>query len=82
MGNCGKCKFWGNGDGTGIPYNAGHINTCKNPQIDGQQHPSYGVGSDLKTMVYAGRETQTIQTRVSFGCILFEPIYVQLGGKK
>lgn len=40
---CGYCKFWGDGSGTGNPYDAGHMNDCNNPQISGDQHPSYGV---------------------------------------
>jgi hypothetical protein len=75
---CGKCKHWGDGTGTGYPYDAGHMNYCKNPQIHGNQHPSYGVGGERKTMLYAGGEKQDIMTRISFGCILFEPIYVKV----
>lgn len=76
---CNKCKHWGDGDGTGHPYDAGHMNLCKNGQINGQQHPSYGIGGETKTMVYAaGLEKQSIMTRASFGCILFEPIYVKV----
>ncbi len=78
MNNCGKCKHWGDGDGTAYPYDAGHMNTCNHPAIAGRQHPSYGACGELTTMVYAGGETQTIQTRITFGCILFEPIYVKL----
>ena len=79
---CGNCKHWGDGSGTGWPYDAGHMNTCKNPQIDGHQHPSYGVGGELKTMVYvAGKETQSLMTRITFGCNLFEPRYVKVVAK-
>jgi hypothetical protein len=76
---CGKCKHWGDGTGTGYRYDAGHMNHCKNPSIDGQQHPSYGVGGECKTMLYVdGTEKQSIMTRISFGCVLFEPIYVKV----
>lgn len=69
---CGQCKFWGSGDGTGYPYDAGHMNYCNHPQIDGQQHPSFGACNDLKTMIYVeGRATQFVKTRIDFGCILF-----------
>jgi len=76
---CGKCKHWGDGDGTGYSYDAGHMNHCKNGQISGLQHPSYGVGGERKTMLYTGGQGhQEIMTRISFGCNLFEPIYVKL----
>lgn len=76
---CGSCKFWGDGDGTGIPYDAGHMNYCNNPHIAGNQHPSNGVGGERKTMVYDGHEgEQAIMTRITFGCVLFEPIYIKL----
>ena len=72
---CGKCKFWGDASGTGMGYDAGHMNYCKNPQISGIQHPSYGVGDELKTMLYTGgQHDQTILTRISFGCNLFQEI--------
>lgn len=70
---CADCKFWGNGDGKGIAYDAGHVNYCNNPQIGGDQHPSYGACGDPVSMVIAeGVEKQYIQTRLTFGCILFE----------
>lgn len=70
---CGYCKYWGDGSGTGNPYDAGHMNDCNNPQISGDQHPSYGVCGERKTMVYvSGTEKQFIQTRITFGCNLFE----------
>lgn len=77
---CGKCKHWGDGDGTGYSYDAGHVNYCKNAQINGLQHPSQGVGGELKSMVIVdgSDKPQLIMTRISFGCILFEPIYVKL----
>jgi hypothetical protein len=77
-GMCGVCKHWGNGDSKGYHYDAGHMNYCKNPQIHGQQHPSYGACNDIKTMLYTGEDNQNIMTRNSFGCILFEPIYIKV----
>lgn len=85
---CRNCRYWGDGDGTGMPYDAGHMNNCRNKQISGDQHPSYGVGGETKTMVYsnywrrdsntyAGTEKQIIETRWSFGCNLFEQNNVQ-----
>lgn len=69
---CRECRFWGDGDGTGLPYDAGHVNICKNPQIDGDQHPSYGACGEPVTMIYSGSiKKQTIQTRWNFGCVLF-----------
>ena len=69
---CFDCKFWGEGNGTGMPYDAGHVNYCMNPQIAGNQHPSYGVLGELKSMLIAeGRSTQIIMTRGTFGCVLF-----------
>ncbi len=77
--NCGKCKHWGDGNGTGYPYDAGHMNYCKQSQIRGSQHPSNGACGELKTMVYVdGTQTQEIMTRINFGCVLFEPIYVKV----
>lgn len=74
---CQKCKYWGDGDGTGMAYDAGYMNYCKHPSIDGNQHPSYGVMNERKTMVYSdgtGASGQYIMTRYSFGCVLFEDI--------
>lgn len=68
---CRECRFWGDGDGTGFPYDAGHVNICRHPQIDGDQHPSYGACYDLTSMVMVDTiEPQRIQTRWNFGCIL------------
>jgi hypothetical protein len=68
---CRDCKLWGDGDGTGFPYDAGHMNYCKHPQISGNQHPSYGACGELKTLVYVeGTEKQSIMTRWNFGCVL------------
>lgn len=80
---CSKCKFWGDGDGTGNPYDAGHMNYCNHRQISGIQHPAFGACGDLTTMVYvtyrntktgnwANAEEQKLETRWNFGCILFE----------
>jgi hypothetical protein len=64
---CGNCKYWGDGNGTGMSFDAGHMNYCKQPQINGMQHPSYGA------MVYTGwGGDQDIMTSIIFGCILFE----------
>ena len=78
--NCGKCKHWGDGDGTGYSYDAGHMNYCKHPGVDGFQHPSNGACGEPKTMIYAGNadKKQEIMTRISFGCVLFEPIYIKV----
>lgn len=80
---CNKCRHWGDGDGTGLPYDAGHMNYCNQHQVAGVQHPSYGACGDPVTMVYvlyASRVTglfneaqgQKLMTRGTFGCILFE----------
>ena len=70
---CGKCKFWGSGDGTGMHYDAGPMNYCQNKQISGVQHPSFGACGDPTTMIYTGgQEPQRIMTRYLFGCVLFE----------
>lgn len=69
---CYDCKYWGDGSGTGYPYDAGHVNYCKNPQIDGDQHPSYGACGDITSMVIVESiSPQQIQTRGNFGCVLF-----------
>lgn len=73
MSNCSKCTYWGDGDGTGYHYDAGNVNQCKHPQIDGQQAPSVGACGEPTSMVMAGGETQLIMTRWSFACILFQP---------
>jgi hypothetical protein len=75
---CQACKFWGDGDGTGLPYDAGHMNYCKHPQIDGNQHPSYGAYGEPDTKLYAGQEKQHIMTRHDFGCVLFKPAYQKI----
>lgn len=72
---CDKCRYWGNGDGKGWSYDAGHVNVCHHRQIDGNQHPSYGACGDPTSMVMSGQSTQTITTRWNFGCILFEEIH-------
>lgn len=70
--NCSNCKHWGDGSGTGMPYDAGHMNYCHHPQITGMQHPSYGACGEPKTMVYDGHAgEQEITTRSDFGCVLF-----------
>lgn len=69
---CYDCQFWGGGDGTGIPYDAGHVNYCKNPQIHGNQHPSYGAcGEPTSMIIVDGLQTQALLTRGKFGCVLF-----------
>lgn len=74
-GQCGRCKHWGDGDGTGMPYDAGRMNWCRQNQIDGDQHPSHGACGDPKTMLWAGAPgSQLIMTRIDFGCNLFEPL--------
>lgn len=66
---------WGDGNGKGFPYDAGHMNVCKHLNINGYQHPSIGYdGTERNTQVYAGGEEQTIMTRWNFGCVLFENI--------
>jgi hypothetical protein len=58
-----------------MPYDAGHVNYCKQPQIHGEQHPSFGACGDSVSMIIAeGISPQWILTRGKFGCILFEPI--------
>jgi hypothetical protein len=71
---CVKCKYWGNGDGTGIPYDAGHVNDCNHPQISGIQHASYGACGDPVSMVIVDGSgiSHRILTRRSFGCDLGE----------
>lgn len=76
---CNCCKFWGEGDGTGVPYDAGHMNYCKHPQITGNQHPSYGFDGGPDTKVYDGKGgEQHIMTRWNFGCVMFQPIYIKI----
>ena len=74
--NCGKCKHWGDGDGTGWPYDAGHVNYCKHPQITGDQHASYGACGEPKSMIIVdgGAQSHAILTRITFGCNLAESI--------
>jgi hypothetical protein len=78
---CGDCKHWGDGDGKGFAYDVGHMNYCNHKQIKGVQHPSFGaVHYETETMLYIegdGRP-QLIMTRASFGCVLFEPIYIKI----
>lgn len=70
---CYDCSNWGDGNGTGIPYDAGHVNHCKNPQIHGNQHPSYGAcGEPTSMVIVEGISPQWILTRGTFGCILFD----------
>jgi hypothetical protein len=70
---CKDCKYWGDGDGKGIHYDAGHVGYCNQPQIGGDQHPSYGAcGDPISMLIAEGVEKQYIQTRLTFGCILFE----------
>jgi hypothetical protein len=71
--HCSDCKMWGNGDGTGVPYDAGHVNYCKHPQINGWQHPSYGACGEPTSMVIVIQDMpQDVMTRGKFGCVLFE----------
>lgn len=73
---CDKCKYWGDGNGKGFPYDAGHVNYCRHPQIFGDQHPSYGACGEPTSMVMSeGATVQLIMTRWNFGCILFEEIH-------
>jgi len=78
MTTCNKCKYWGEGDGTGVPYDAGHVNYCQHPLITGKQHPSSASYRDheiSKVMVNGGDDkSYTIMTRRNFGCNLFEEI--------
>lgn len=80
---CCECKFWHlpnetEGNGTGIPYDAGHMNYRNHKQVSGDQHPSYGACGEPKTMVYTGTQDkhrasgQLVMTRRDFGCVLFE----------
>lgn len=70
--HCIDCTHWGDGDGTGFSYDAGAMNYCKHPSINGIQHPSYGACGDTKTMLYTGGlPSQSIMTRRNFGCVLF-----------
>ncbi len=74
FGKCRQCKYWGDGEGTGIPYDAGRMNSCNHPKIKGVHHPSFEG-----TKVYVGiQEEQHLMTREGFGCILFEPIYIKV----
>lgn len=71
---CYDCTHWGTGDGTGMPYDAGHVNYCKHPQVDGEQHPSFGACGEPTSMIIVDGNSrpQLILTRGKFGCILFE----------
>lgn len=74
---CCECRYWGDGDGKGVPYDAGHMNFCTHNQINGDQHPSYGVCGEPVTMIYTNAEAprfQQVMTRRNFGCILFKEI--------
>lgn len=68
---CRKCKFWGDGDGKGFPYDAGHVNYCKHPLISGRQHPSSSSYDDKyisKLIVDGSDKEHQIMTRWNFGC--------------
>lgn len=71
---CYDCTNWGDGSGTGIPYDAGHVNYCKHKQISGVQHPSYGACGDPVSMVMieGTDKPNLIMTRGTFGCVLFD----------
>lgn len=75
---CCECRFWGeDGNGTGVPYDAGHMNYCMHNQINGEQHPSYGSCGEPVTMIYMNAEApryQHVMTRRNFGCVLFKEI--------
>ena len=75
---CYKCKFWGDGDGKGFPYDAGAVNYCQHKLITGMQHPSSAAYSDdaiSKVMVDGGTDVaHTVMTRRNFGCVLHEKI--------
>jgi hypothetical protein len=71
---CVKCKFWGDGDGTGNSYDAGHVNECKHKLISGWQHASsasYDTNEISKVIVDGGGVEHSIVTRYNFGCVLF-----------
>lgn len=69
---CRECAKWGDGTGTGHPYDAGPMNACNSSQVSGVQHPSFG--GTLKTMVYTGgQDRQVVMTRYDYGCVLFGP---------
>jgi hypothetical protein len=74
---CYDCKYWGDGDGTGQPYDAGHVNYCKNPLVSGPQHPSHCDARYASQIIAHDGEhrmlqDQHIMTRGRFGCVLFE----------
>lgn len=74
MEQCVKCKFWGDGDGTGYSYDAGRVNQCKHHLIDGEQHcssASYSNDAISKVIVGNMQGPQVIWTRWNFGCNLF-----------
>lgn len=70
---CYDCAWWGEGNGTGHPYDAGHVNYCNHPEIAGHQHPSYGACGEPTSMVMIEGfdKPQVLLTRGRFGCILF-----------
>lgn len=68
---CIDCALWGDGDGTGIPYDAGNVNVCRHPQITGIQHCSIGgCGEPDSKVVVEGLQKQVVWTRFNFGCNL------------
>jgi hypothetical protein len=72
---CSKCKFWGDGDGTGYHYDAGNVNYCNHKLISGRQHPSSASYDDnciSKVIVDGSDKEHHIMTRYNFGCVLFE----------
>lgn len=80
---CEHCKHWGKGDEkSSYVWDAGAVHPCNHEQIAGIQHPSFGsVVYQKKTMIYTPQNNgapQEVMTRDSFGCILFEPIYIKI----
>lgn len=72
---CDKCKFWGDGNGTGMHYDAGNVNYCKHNLISGRQHPSAASYNDeyISKVIVDGSDTEhNILTRYNFGCVLFK----------
>jgi hypothetical protein len=66
---CCECKHWGDGDGGGIPYDAGNVNICNHPQITGDHHCSKGAcGEPDSKVIVEGQIRQRIWTRFNFGC--------------
>jgi hypothetical protein len=71
---CSRCKFWGDGDGSGFPYDAGNVNYCKHTLISGKQRPSSASSDDRyisKVIVDGSDKEHKILTRWNFGCVLF-----------